>query len=146
MPFFQNYHSYIEGSELCFASRAVLTGRIFLIQTHKGNVTMPMLKLTDFLIWDEEMTPTSVPEIILPDTYHTLNDDDQWIQVGKYKVKIIVEKDPNEGVLHIASNGTLINSESAHGSMFFDLSSVIVKPADGANIFGSASGCFNFTW
>ncbi|MGE0044691.1 MAG: hypothetical protein AB7J28_06375 [Hyphomonadaceae bacterium] len=104
-----------------------------------------MIHLDNFLLWDDEKSPTRVPRISIdPELFSRRNEEEQWIRVGKWKIKVRVEQNA-QGVSVVGKAGKRFSTE-ASGSMFIDDTMFEVSAADGAKTLGSARGCFEVIW
>ncbi|RCL90153.1 hypothetical protein [Hyphomonas sp.] len=105
--------------------------------------------MDNFLIWDGELNPTRIPRIeIDPEQFFATENNDQWIVVGKWRIKVSIAP-KGKGYSLKGADGTesTVFGESMSGSIFVDQNFFTVEALGGSSkVLGRASGCFDLSW
>lgn len=111
---------------------------------------METITLENIVLWDAALTPAYAKKIIIDlASYNSLSENDKWIIVGKWKIKVVVQPAASGLALqsHVPSVAPLMLSGMA-GSIFVDQSYFQIAPSSSETspLAGSVSGCFDFRW
>ncbi|PWF67648.1 hypothetical protein CBX98_23790 [Vibrio sp. T9] len=108
---------------------------------------MNFITLKNIMIWDGELSPSIVDQITIdPTKYSALSEDEKWIIVGKWKIKVDVEPS-GSGFLLSGSTGVSPLKMSSSGQMFVDESFFTISTlSTSIQPMGSARGCFEINW
>lgn len=103
-----------------------------------------MIYLDNILLWDENRAPTRFPQVAIDTTKAGIDAAGDWIVVGPYRIRVIVENDKNGLKLSDTSGNVLAAARS--GCVFFDDTMFEVQSSGAGALSGRVRGCFDFSW
>lgn len=103
-----------------------------------------MLYFENILLWDDNHSPTRIPSITIDTVKLGASAAAEWIVVGPYRIKILVEGG-KDGLKVSDTKGNVL-ADAPSGCIFIDHTMFEVQSRSGSALGGSFSGCIDVRW